>query len=95
MSKGFEDPEQKSQVASKVLRQYIGDKLGVEGAALTPAEVDQLLTDHGVSSDLVQETHDLLSRFEASQYGSSAMEGQSLVAGLESTVKLLEKQIKG
>ena len=85
---------ERAQLASRVLREYIGDKLGVEGTALTPEEVDQRLREKGVADDLVKETHGLLDRLEAFQYGASAIEAGSLADQLDSLVGRLEKQVR-
>ncbi|MEJ2084856.1 MAG: BatD family protein [Acidobacteriota bacterium] len=83
----------RAQLASKILRGYVGDKVGVEGTALTAAEVDQQLRDRGVDSDLVVETHALLERLEAAQYGSSGLAVDALSGELQALVRRLERQI--
>jgi hypothetical protein len=88
------DDSQRAQLASRVLREYIGDKLGVEGTALTPEEVDQRLREKGVTDDLVKETHELLVRLEASQYGATVIEADLLSEQLGSLVGRLEKQVR-
>ncbi|MEE9561818.1 MAG: BatD family protein, partial [Thermoanaerobaculia bacterium] len=50
--------------ASRCLREYVGDKLDVEGCALTPAETEELLRSHGVEEEAVEETCRLLDRLE-------------------------------
>jgi hypothetical protein len=87
------DPNQRARNASKILRQYIGDKLGVEGNALTPGEVDQRLRETGVDEILVEETHGLLVQLEASQYGASVVEADALAEQLKSLVRSLERKI--
>jgi len=83
----------RAQLASKILRGYVGDKVGVEGTALTAAEVDQQLRNRGVDSDLVVETHAFLERLEAAQYGSSVLEVEALSGELQALVRRLERQI--
>ena len=88
--KGVDSPES----ASRCLRQYVGDKLGMEGSALTPAEVDAWLQEKNVSQDLAQATHDLLVRLEAAQYGGTSVKPGSAAAEIESLVRSLEKEIR-
>lgn len=88
--RSVESPES----ASLCLRQYIGDKLGVEGSALTPMEVDLQLRDRGVEEDLAVATHNLLERLEAAQYGGDTVSSTAAVAEIESVVKSLERQIR-
>jgi len=83
-----------SQTASRCLRRYIGDELGVEGVALTPAEVDRELRARGVEEDLVQRTHSLLERLEASQFGAAAVDSKTAVGEIESVVAALEKEVR-
>jgi len=83
-----------SQQGSRALRQYIGDKLGLEGSALTPAEVDEQLRKYGVDEDLVRQAHTLLERLEAAQYGAGQVDPGELVAEIERLLKHLERQIK-
>jgi hypothetical protein len=93
--RGLPDDEPNAcRLASRCLRQYIGDKLGLEGSALTPAEVDEQLRDHGVEQALVDETHGLLERLEASQYGAASVDTQRLTAELKALIGRLERQIK-
>ncbi len=89
--RSVESPES----ASLCLRQYIGDKLGLEGSALTPTEVDSQLRGSGVSEDVAGATHSLLERLEAAQYGGDSVRRSAAVTEIESLVKSLEKQIRG
>ncbi len=94
LTTGSPDPGQGARTASKLLREYIGDKLGIEGSALTPAEVDERLREKGVDEVLVDETHGLLANLEASQYGASEVEAEALAEQLDSLVRRLERQIR-
>ena len=55
--------------ASRVLRAYVGDKLGIEGSALTPGEAETALVGAGVEPDVAARCRAELERFEAAQYG--------------------------
>ena len=65
-----------AQRSSRCLRQFIGDKLGAEGGALTLPEVSELLAEAGVDVATSRRVHDMLERFEAAQYASGAGPGQ-------------------
>jgi hypothetical protein len=88
--RSVESPES----ASLCLRQYIGDKLGLEGSALTPTEVDAQLRGRGVAEDVAAATHSLLDRLEAAQFGGNSVQSSEAVREIESLVKSLERQIR-
>lgn len=79
---------------SRCVRRYIGDKLGIEGTALTPAEADQLLRAADVDEETVRETHRLLERLEAAQYGSGAVDAGTLAREIQPLLQRLERQVK-
>ena len=83
-----------AEAASLCLRQYVGDKLGLEGGALTASEVDQQLRERGVDSDLASSTYDLLQRLEAAQFGGDPQQTSGAVQAIEPLVKSLERQIR-
>lgn len=56
--------------ASLAVRTFVGDKLGAEGAALTPAEVEAMLVSAGVDEPTTRRARELLERLEAAQYGA-------------------------
>jgi len=87
------DPGPLGQSTSLCLREYIGDKLGLEGAALTPAELDDMLRAHGVSEALSGETHDLLERLEAAQFGAVSLQAGNLNQQASSLLKRLEGEL--
>ena len=88
--RAVESPES----ASLCLRQYIGDKLGVEGSALTATELDLQLRERGVEKDLAAATHGLLERLEAAQYGGDPGQAPAAVEEIGALVKGLERQIR-
>ncbi len=83
-----------ADLGSRCLRIYIGDKLGLEGIALTPKEVRQHLGDNGVTDELADEVHQLLERLEAAQYGAATVEAEQLDNDLKQYLNRLERQIK-
>lgn len=76
--------------ASLLLRTYIGDKLNIEGSALTPQEAQDHLIAKAVNEELATETRLLLERLEASQYGAGAVETGTLKERIESLIKKLQ-----
>jgi hypothetical protein len=89
-----EDDAAASRLASRCLREYVGDKLDVEGCALTPTETEELLRSHGVEEELVEETCRLLDRLEAAQYSSEKIEPRRLTSVLNPLLKTLDRQIR-
>ena len=63
-------PSAAAEAASRCLRGYVGDKLGLEGNALTAVEAEAALRRRGVDEALARETHELLDRLEAARYGA-------------------------
>jgi hypothetical protein len=55
--------------AARALRDFIGDRLGVTGSALTPAEITALLNDAGVREQLVARITRVLEQCDAGRYG--------------------------
>jgi hypothetical protein len=82
------------RLASRCLREYVGDKLDVEGSALTPKETEELLRSHGVEEEVVAETCSLLDRLEAAQYSSEKIEPSRLATVLTPLLKKLDRQIR-
>ncbi len=83
-----------AQLASRCLRSMIGDKLGIEGSALTPGEVRQHLAEQGVTEKTITETHELLDRFEAAQYGAATVQPDQIASQLKPLFRQLDRQIK-
>lgn len=81
--------------ASSCLRTFIGDKLGLEGSALTPDEVHQHLVEAGVSEELVERVHRLLGELEAAQYGALRAPAGELKGQLEELLAALDRQLAG
>ncbi len=85
-------------LASRCLRQYIGDKLGLEGTALTPDEARAHLAARGVRPELVERVHGLLERLEGATYCGAGRdcgaELRGLLAELEGSVRQLEREIR-
>lgn len=82
--------------ASRVLREYVGDKAGLEGSALTPAEAAVELRRRGVGEETVRRVRERLEALEAAQYGGGlAAAGTEALAGdLKALLKELEREIR-
>ncbi|MED5464376.1 MAG: BatD family protein [Myxococcota bacterium] len=74
---------------STVLREYIGDKLNLEGRALTAAEAAQSLQNAGVQSPLVQTVTQFLNWAETAQYGSPGSVGGTTDSALNHVHQIL------
>ncbi|MCP4661064.1 MAG: protein BatD [bacterium] len=83
-----------AQLASRCLREYVGDKVGLEGSAFTPAEADEQLRRCGVDDELVKTTHERLVDLDAAQYGGGAADTDRLAVELKELLKQLERQIR-
>ena len=82
-------------LASRRLREYVGDKVALEGSAFTPAEAGEQLSRAGVAESVVLETRECLEKLEAAQYaGDQAAVGEGLVTELRALLKRLEGQIR-
>lgn len=84
-----------AQEGSRILREFIGDKLNSEGSALTPAETAALLERRSVSEERLVEVRTLLGRCEAAQYGTagSDLEAAALAAELSSLLPKLDRAL--
>ncbi len=81
--------------ASRLLREYVGDKVDLEGSAFTPAEAEAQLQRAGVDGELAGEVRELLEKLEGAQYGGlPAAEAEHLVTDLGPLLKRLERQIR-
>jgi len=88
------DKNAAAQQASLCLRRYIGDKLGLEGSALTATEVQHHLQGQGVENDLVQETVGQLAQLESAQYSAASVAASGLREKIETLLKRLEGALK-
>ncbi|MCX8043884.1 MAG: BatD family protein [Desulfobacterota bacterium] len=85
------------QQASKAFRDFIGDKLGITGAALTPHELSDILYRSGIDEPLVQEAARLLDFLDAGRYGvvtHTVRERQDASAALMRLVRDIDRLLK-
>ena len=66
------------QDASRVLRDFLGHKLNLEGGALTPTDTSTQLTAAGLNDDIVGRTQAFLSQCEQAQYAGPGSGGSNL-----------------
>lgn len=84
--------------ASRIVRDYLGDKTSVEGLALTPLEAQQLVTEHFTSNaDLPIRTCRFLEQCDAAQYSDQTKNTPADKLGQEAASLLndLEKHYRG
>ncbi|MEK7703337.1 MAG: BatD family protein [Myxococcota bacterium] len=80
--------------ASHIVRTYVGNKLGIAGAALTPGEVAQSLRQARIDASLIQRVEQLLSHLDAMQYaGSAPPSGAELARQIDTVITALEAQL--
>ena len=83
-----------------MLRSYVGDKLGIEGAALTPAEAETALVQAGVEPGVAAHCRAELERFEAAQYGVAAVSATAEAVaggagdGLSELIRTIDRQFR-
>ncbi|MEM7481364.1 MAG: BatD family protein [Acidobacteriota bacterium] len=77
--------------ASATLRAYIGDKLTLEGGALTAQEAEEALRGSGIDAELARQVHALLDRLDAARYARREAE----TTDLESTTLDLVRRLEG
>ncbi len=82
-------------LASRCLREYVGDKVALEGSAFTPAEAGEQLGRCGVEDAVVEQTRKRLESLEAAQYaGVRAAQSEDLATELRTLLKTLERQVR-
>lgn len=91
---GSAEPADTARSLSLILRGYIGDKLDLEGGALTPVEAADHLRRVGTEPDLVTEVDKLLTRLDRLQYGAARSAGSAEPrAELEDLLPRLEEHL--
>lgn len=84
------------RLASRCLRGLVGDKLDLEGTALTPEETAAHLQREGLAPATVERTRQLLERLEAAQYGTGGAQAGDcgrLAAELDPLLRQLDREI--
>ncbi len=91
---GAADDASVADLASLCLREFVGDKLGVEGSALTPPEVADLLRGRDLDEELARRVGDLLRRLEAAQYGAARLSVDDARADLAPLLRKLDRELE-
>ncbi len=92
---GDESAERACALAADTLRTYVGDKLGIEGTALTAQEIEDRLRRHRVDDELAQEAHRLLSQLEAVRYSSAQLNPAAFAEPIRQLIHQLDRQLTG
>ena len=84
-----------AELESRALRHYIGDKLDLEGGALTPADAARLLGERRIDAALVAEVQRQLERCDALQYRAHPDDADAAdVAAVTTLVQRLERALR-
>jgi hypothetical protein len=78
---------------SLIIREYIGDKLNLQGTAFTPKEVEKSLIDNNFALEKISNIKKLLKKYESMQYAPiSINEDQNLINESINLLKILEEK---
>jgi hypothetical protein len=93
--KGVEEGQSFVMQASSVFRDYIGDKVNIDGKALTPLDLDRVLGTRQIENKTIEDIKELLQDFEKAQYGGKMGSLPSkMVSKMENIVKNMEKELR-
>ncbi len=86
-------PKEFARELSEILREYIGDKLNLQGKAITAEEVEVRLKESNYKSEQAESTRKLLEKCETLQYAPMTCGStKELLGESENMIKVLEKQ---
>ena len=87
------DSKEFARELSEILREYVGDKLNLEGKAITAEEVQVRLKESNYEALQAEETRKLLEKCETLQYAPMIQGStEQLLGESENLIKILEKQ---
>jgi hypothetical protein len=87
------DSKEFARELSEILREYIGDKLNLQGKAITAEEVQARLKESDYELQQAEETRKLLEKCETFQYAPMTQGStKQLLGESENLIKVLEKQ---
>ena len=81
-----------TEALSRCLREFLGDKLGLEGIALTAADARRHLAGRGLEQGRVDQVGNLLERLEAARYGSATVDAD-LSGEVAELVRRLDREL--
>jgi hypothetical protein len=83
--------------AGKTVKDFIGDKLNMSGGALTPAEIEEKLTDAGVAPAAIDKFKNIIEMLEAAQFAFknySREQREAMLSSLQKVAKEIDKKIR-
>jgi hypothetical protein len=83
------DPEAYAALLNDV-RRYLGDKLRMNGAAMTFADVEEHLRPQGIDSEILNELRELFTLCDQGRYGGSVHLGQSFEDLFRKTTEVIQ-----
>jgi hypothetical protein len=90
---GHSDSKEFARELSEILREYVGDKLNLQGKAITAEEVQVRLKESNYEALQAEETRKLLEKCETLQYAPMTQGStKQLLGESENLIKVLEKQ---
>ena len=93
--KGVSEGQSFVMQASSVFRDYIGDKVNIDGKALTPLDLDRVLGARQIENKTIEDIKELLQDFEKAQYGGKmGSQPSKMVSKMENIVKNMEKELR-
>ncbi len=84
-----------AETASRVLREFIGDMLNLEGGALTPGETAEHLRCAGVPTEIIAEIEGLLDRCDEARYGGAVGDLAALPGAARDLLDRLDRKLGG
>jgi hypothetical protein len=89
----YSDSKEFARELSEILREYIGDKLNLQGKAITAEEVQVRLNESNYEAQQAEETRKLIEKCETLQYAPMTQGStKQLLGESENLIKVLEKQ---
>lgn len=95
LQSGSDEGRSRAEALSRILRSYLGDKLGREGTALTPSDCRTLLETARVVPELIRAVTTYLEGLEAARYApGGVVQGQdATLEALQQLLDRLEKEV--
>lgn len=83
--------------ASLLLRNYLGDKLSLDGKALTTSDISRKLAPNKISASTIEKLKSFMQTCESGQYGGASLDDKNknqLTEDLSQLVKTIEKEVR-